>query len=445
MAKVNIKNMIVDKGERYAVAVAAALMVLLMGIGIYNLTDSPDPKEIVGAVDKSTQKINSTINSGGKIDPLPAFAKADYPDTVVKAGEMPNRFFDPINPPDKRRINPILLALVDMQADYVAGKILSYDIREQENGELEIGVIVARAGKKDNTDDKEARTAFLKDIGVRLTRNRPNPDNPRGWAGGAGMGLMGGPRPPGGGIMGGPSPMGMPMGASGAGIMGRGPIGPAVNLGMRGVGMTGGTAATQHDSAPRMGIEYVPLDPDKLEGKRLALTILPQRMIVVQAAFPYKAELEQIQTALRLEKLSDVLKVEDASPVFKGYVIERQVLTLDGKLDVDWQPLNVEEKYRETIYPRKFGDKEDDQFLQKVMLPPEHELTMPLPQLLMGDYPPNHLPQLQSAIQKMKALDKPVELTQGTDEPAQRGGAASTVPLIPAQWRLKASPTSAAP
>jgi hypothetical protein len=361
MAKVNIKNLLVDKGERYAVAVAAALMVLLIGIGIYNLVDATDPKEIVSQVDKNTQKINSTISGRGSIDPLPAYAKAEYSDNVVMAGPMPNLFFDPINPPDKRRINPILLALAEIQADYVPAKLLAYDIREQENGDLDIGVLVARATKKDGSDDKDVKSKFLDDLKIRMTRRRPIQNNPMGMAGG--LGIMGNPGPMG--IMGAPNPMGItggpPIGGASGRPGGMNPPGMMKPGGNTGMGFQGGT--THRDSSPRMGIEYVPLDPDKLVGKRLALTILPQRMVVIQAAFPYKAELEQIRIALRLEKLGDVLTTPDASPVFKGYVIERQVLTLDGKLDVDWQPLNVEDRYRETIYPRKFGDKEDDQYL----------------------------------------------------------------------------------
>jgi hypothetical protein len=169
------------------------------------------------------------------------------------------------------------------------------------------------------------------------------------------------------------------------------------------------------ETGERLGVEYVPLDPEKLEGKRLALTIYPQRMVVVHAAFPYKAQVEEIQKALRIEKdkASEVfnLVTNDDPPVrgpyFRGFVVERQILLPDGTVDVPWQPLDAEGNYRSTIFPRKVGDKEDDPSMAYVMLGEEHELDMPLPLLLSGGFPAVQLPGIKATIQKLSTLNKP--------------------------------------
>jgi len=413
MAKANFKTLMMAKGERYALYASIVLMLLFVGLGVMNLTSATDPAELTKKIEGHTNKITQTVNSpGGTVPELPAFAMGVHKHDLVKAGDSNNLLFDPISPPDSRRINPVVKSITEIQLDFVAAKILAYDIRDLENGDKEIGVLKYHARKTDMGRDKQKEAEFIKDYPARggkkapIKKPRPNP-NPMGMMGGAAGGMKG----DGGGIMGQPpGPMG---------LMGSPP--PAVGIkpgGMKGgPGMGGkGTEELAIDHGPRLGIEYVPLDAEKMEGKRPALTIYPQRMIVVQASFPYREQVEAIRQALHLDKINDVFNTPDATPVFKGLVVERQVLAPDGKViqfeGKDWAPLNFEEKYRETIFPRSVGEKEDDAtLLQYVMfLPPEQELVMPLPLLLTGSYAPLRLASIQQTIRKLQAINKPIDV-----------------------------------
>ena len=51
---------------------------------------------------------------------------------------------------------------------------------------------------------------------------------------------------------------------------------------------------------------YVEIDDKKLEGKRFALTVYPKRLVVLQASFPYKGQLEEIQKRRRPDSLKDI-------------------------------------------------------------------------------------------------------------------------------------------
>src|SRR5262249_5274185 len=97
----------------------------------------------------------------------------------------------------------------------------------------------------------------------------------------------------------------------------------------------------------------------------------------------------------------------DATPQFRGFVVERQILLPDGRVDVPWKNLDVEANYRETIFPRKYGDTDEEPGAQYVMLNEDHELTMPLPLLLSGKYPEVGLKSILSTVQKLSALKKP--------------------------------------
>jgi len=233
--------------------------------------------------------------------------------------EMPkplSPWFDPVPQMDRRRINPSVLDITEIQADLVRAKILAYDIRTGSEGRAEIGVLTKQINEK--------------------------------------------------------------------------------------------------DPAQRPLIDYIPFEPAKLEGKRPAYTIYPQRMILLQASFPYRAQVEEVQRALRLQSVENVLATPDTAPLFRGVVIERQMTRADG-IAGKREPLDVDDGYRKTIFPRKFGDLEEAAALKRVVLSEDHELVMPLPKLVSGEYPPCRLASIENAIRAMDAIkapprDKPIPL-----------------------------------
>ena len=470
MAKINVKALLVEKGERYAVYAAGGIMLLLMIVGIIKLGDAPNPQDLIKDIDGSAAKITSAVNNPkGDVPLLPDYATKHQVFVAVRGGTANSLFFDPINPPDNRRINPSVLPIFDIQADFIGAKILAYDIRITEDGEMRIGVMKLTSTKGEPTD-KSKHAEFINQL---QSKGGTRKKAPAGFNGNPGTGFMGHPMGqmgylgnPAAGIMG--NPMGQmgypanPMGQMGypanpmAGIMGNPasgfmgnpmgqmgfagrPPGPGIMgnpMGQMGYmggspgnypGGPGGNAAIE--SGDRYGIEYVTLDPEKLEGKRLALTIYPQRMVVIQAAFPYKAQVEEIRRALRLSATAEVFDpANDAVPLFRGFVIERQVLQPNGKVDIDWQPLNVEEKYRETIFRRTVSEQPERPEMQFVKLPEENQLVMPLPWLVSGGYAGLRLAPLLETIRKLQILNKPLELPKSTSKLKGEGDIFRTTP-----------------
>ena len=296
-------------------------------------------------------------------EPHPAERSAAAPPVTVAAPAPP--FFDPIVA-DTRRVNPKVLGVSAIQADFLWARILAYDILPTEDGRATIGVLNHKPPQP-KALDKESVTQFCKEIARRQAL--PRRPMPKG-------GPMGMP------------PMGLPPGPIG------GPMDPGFEPGLA------------IPTSGRFGVEYVPLDPEKLDGKRLALTLNPQRMVVVQAAFPLKAQLEETARALRLNQLSDVHTAASAAPAFRGFIVERQRVDRNGKAG-NWEPLDVNEQFAQTIHSRKLADLDEAPDLQSVMLPPEHELTMPLPRLFEDKYPDVRIPAIRDAIRTSMERNQP--------------------------------------
>jgi len=130
-------------------------------------------------------------------------------------------------------------------------------------------------------------------------------------------------------------------------------------------------------------LTYHPLDDEsQWKGKRPAQTLYPQQLVEIYASLPYKAQLENIREALRLDKVEDVLTTADAIPVFRGVQVERRVFNRSGRMILDWTPLNYEENYRQTIYQRSAADQIDDPSLDLVKLDPKFGLVLSEPLVL---------------------------------------------------------------
>jgi len=371
MAKPNLKNMIADKGERIALLAAGGIMLLLMLVGLLSLTDAPDTQKYIKDVEQGAATVKSAMGAkSGAITALPpeVLTKSIAQKEFLATGTR-HLFFDPIAPPDDRAINPIVLAVADIQATYVPAKVITYDIDERD-GKLFVGVLSHNPAKGEKVD-KDQATMFLNELkkrnGFKPPPKRNAPPN-------------GGEGPNGGGLF----------------LKGGGP---------------GGGVGAPIETGPRLDVEYIPFDPELLVGKRPAWTIYPQRMIVVYAEFPYKKQIQEIQKALRLKNEDEVFNIDKGldTPYFRGFVIQRQVAFSDGKIESSWRDLDFDGHYRSTIFPRKFGDIEEDPGNQLVMLHEDHELWMPLPILKSGKYPDIKLEGITNSIAAIKNLNKPPE------------------------------------
>jgi len=392
MNKVKMKNLLVDKGERYGLIAAGGFMLLFMILGVMELSGSPNPQtDWIIPVEKNANDVNKTINSAtpGTVKDLPEHIKNPPSPQAFKGSGTNNLFFDPFAPPDKRRVNPAVLALTGGQADYITARILSHDIRIGPGGVPLLGVLIKQKSK-DANNNNQMDTKFLDDLRRRYGKGGPRNQNPPPMGNG---GLGQGAAPPG------AAQPGMPQQGKRAGAPRR----------------EGGALV---DEGERMGIQYLPFDSEKLKEFREAWTIYPQRMVIIQAALPYKAQIEVIQNALRLQDPNDVFTAyrDETIPLFRGFVVQRQVLSLvDGKIEEDWADLDVDKNYRE-ISRRHVNDQEESPNTNYLLLPFNHYLVTPLPVLVGDKYPEIRIPELLTTIEKQKALNNPPEVPKAPSQ-----------------------------
>lgn len=153
-------------------------------------------------------------------------------------------------------------------------------------------------------------------------------------------------------------------------------------------------------------------------GDRLATKAEPRRMAIVTAAFPYRAQVEEFQSKLKLsspqavfnETVIDKSKPEGKQrwPSFKfaGIEVQRLVFGQDGRPKVGlngrplgWVDLNIEDPYKAVLLEnyRRFADESED--VEKYLLSVSRGLMMRLPAALDAD---KHYPELVSKLEKVQ-------------------------------------------
>jgi len=142
----------------------------------------------------------------------------------------------------------------------------------------------------------------------------------------------------------------------------------------------------------------------KLGGNRLAITIHPQKMVVLQGAFPYRAQLEKFKDALRYQSIKDLFAHADDLPTFNGVDLQRRIYKPNGDLIEDWQSIDLAANSQELRAVKLYYD-EDPTDVKRVMLHEDHQLVMPLPHAIAGKYPEMKLKSLKDSIEKQKKLD----------------------------------------
>lgn len=450
MAKAGGKDFLIEKGEKLGLGIAAGLGLLLLALGIMGLGNRPqDPDRYQRELKTKADALTATMNQP-TADILPVSADLARPATAepVKFAANVAAYFDATTPPDGRRTAPLVLSLTEGQADMVTLKIPATDIQfleRNESGEVtkfKVGVVATK--EKDKAEPGKFLADISKRFGKGMLRYRQNPGagtaggagmlgGPPGGAGalggpppgaggggmfGAGGGMIGGPPPGGGGMLGGPPPGagggmigGPPPGGGGFGGRGGGPPpgGPSFP------GAPGGLGGVQDE---RLEVKYLfgssdeEIDKEmaKVPGARLAITIQPQRMVVLQASFPYAAQLLNYARALRYKDVKELYAVPDDMPTFLGVDVQRRTYQMKGRereMIQDWTPVDPTTN-SQFLRAVAIGYKEDSLDLKRVMLHEDHLLVMPLPHEIAGKYPetnPPNLPTIKQAISKSKLQD----------------------------------------
>jgi hypothetical protein len=405
-----IQELLLAKGEKIALVGGIVGGLGLLALTFMEFGTTIKPPEKTKAFAAKAVQIQNTINT--EVDPktsdevvkvdtryqeLKKELNFDEIDTQPFLVSVP--YFDPIAQPTNLRINPIVRGPAEFQADVFNAKIYAYDIQDR-GGKLLVGTLDFR-----KTGNQTAPN--LKNFFNALRKGRKPP--PGGWQNNQGRPTS----PPvagggfGGGSPGGPPGRGGPGGGLGGGPGGGGGLGGGEEAGFgTGGGAAPGAGRTSFEAnGARMEVKYVDMDSDQdLQGKQLALSLYPQRMVILQASLPYKQELEDIRRALRLPTLNDVFSTEGAAPVYTGVDVQRRIVYPDGRV-AEWTDLKYQENFV-PIYQRKVMDMPEKPDLMWVMMPPSYRLTMPLPMVLNDEYPITKLPLIQQTIEKQKQLLK---------------------------------------
>ncbi|MBA4187969.1 MAG: hypothetical protein C0467_08110 [Planctomycetaceae bacterium] len=391
-SKGEFKQMLVAKGEFLAMGVAGLFLVIFLIWGASRWSGAKNPVEMAEKLDRQAENVQRKIRDPNVSDA--DLEEAKLPDWITKPFRNPvvpvelfattGPQFDPIAKPDTKKENPLVLPIGAYQVDLVRAPMKGFDITFDNAGTAKIGVIISKAVSE---QDKEKRKDFGKTIvkrgrqGVQAFQNQGNP-NPMG-----------------------PGPMG-------PGPMGPGPMGPGGKM-VGGVNPFGGSGEGFNANGQRMekALKYVPLDElDKaLEaGEVPAMTVIPLRMVILNAEIPYKKQVEEIKRALRLPSLEEAQRW---GPLFDGYEVQRKVSRIlpGGKADVfqDWSDYKFEDKYVELINARKLSDHFEDGYLSH-FIRYDMALALPLPALVpeLGSYPNIRLDAINATIKKMKDANR---------------------------------------
>jgi hypothetical protein len=420
--KVSPKDFLLKKGEWLLLGLGGLGLLILLISGVSTGTGAEDPEKVSGDMTRKANDLQTRVNTE-KQDPPPRPEWTKVLDTgkPVPPERFPfnNTLFDPVAKPDTKRENPMVYGIENYQVDLLRGPMKGIDVYF--DGPR--GFVAVKVNKEKGGLNREAIDRAIAE-GKKAKKGRrpaPRPAQPV-------------PMQPMAGFPGGPGP--------------QGPLGPQ---GPRGEG-PGGHGATIDPNAQRTEttIEYVPIEKveDALANqKSLALTVHPIRMVVVNATFPLKKELEEIKRAMRLPSLEHAAKYgphfgkvetekdEDGNLVtiekVPSFEVQRRVVRKlpNGKeLPVEEWPQDVNsiypirEVYEDRVYSKSLNDHVEDGYLP-YFIRYDEGLVMPLPELAseMGKavaYPPIDIPEILQTIAKMKK--KPVE--KGEFEKRFQGG-----------------------
>jgi hypothetical protein len=136
--------------------------------------------------------------------------------------------------------------------------------------------------------------------------------------------------------------------------------------------------------------------------------MVPVRMVMVTASFPYKEELERFRQALRrrsLNELLNLLRSNEAFWRFTALEIQRQVLTPDGRVKTPWEDYTSQLRQPVEFLLRRVGEGEpDDQKLTNFEGIIVKGLAMPRLPLAKGQYPELDIPGIKETVATMEKL-----------------------------------------
>jgi hypothetical protein len=452
MAKPNFQEILLQKGDKIALAAGGVLALLLAVLGIVSFAGAESPSGTVTKFKSATDNVSRGLKSEGESAPeLPIWVNKSSTSKAMPmdAFALIGKPFEPIHQPDTRRTNPQVMPVVSSQVDLIRGPMRALDIYIDGAGAervVRMGVLKekSKAGTE-NLASKAMTDAALKRLNAgsraqsktgTINRPRPGMGGPGGapGMGGPGMGGPGGGAPGMGGAgMGGPGGgapgMGGPGGGSGfGGGEGGSEGGGGFAGGMPGMpGMGGGTGGGFASAARSdLAVEYATPEDVQSKGLQLAETVYPLRGVLIHAAFPLKEQLEEIRRSLRARDIYEAISLSSAvvdgvamtGPVFRGFEVERRRIGRDGT-PTEWSVFDHENEYFREISTRVWANAPDageiGYFMKQGDQSYRQRLMAPLPALAdnLAEYPRLRMKPIQDTITKLKEQGKqPPTLTE---------------------------------
>jgi hypothetical protein len=390
--KIDFKQLLLEKGEKYGLIAGGALMVLLIVWGIIAATKSVDTEGRAKELGEGAKTIKNRIATGpaGDVPQLESWVLKPvvYPPIDSKK-HMNGPYFVDSGLDSLKRGNPVIYGPTEFQVDLIRDPIFVYGFtRALKNGQDVIEQIYVGREAKKGTNTK------MDTAGKYKGRARPAKSGPMGGGGPMG-GIGGGPMGGIGGPMGG---IGGPMGGFGGGLMG------GIGGGFPGAPGAGGSGGASQEVTRELVL--VPIEEYlKNNGKYTpAQFIRPMRAIVVTASFPWKQQLTEYQKQLRFNTLADLMNSAGDQPQFKGFKVKRRITAPDGKVGA-WEDFDWLDKYEPIFVEKILEDHQDPPELAAVIPPEETRLCIPLPKLVRGDYPkpdPAKLPSIERTLTAIK-------------------------------------------
>ena len=445
-AKKSGAGFFLEKGEKLILGVGIGLTGLLLLLGVMSLSDVQDPKKMIADLTTHAQRVNKEVEDNDtQIEPLPPWVTTPPGLKYVGSDQFPlaNPPFEPVHQPNMLKENPRVLTPVSSQIDTLRFPMRSLDVTVTPDNETLIGVLTTAPKKELNPDAVKMSLSLLT---RRLAQSKPGakkpPPPPRPPVPGF---------PPGGGLPGGIPTGGFPGGEGGEPGFGSGfPLGG------------------QRDDR---SVSYK--TPQEIAGGSytMAETVYPLQAVMVQAAFPMQAQIEEIKRALRLRSAQDALAAAQAAgpPMasqpaggfvlggpqqpaggeggaggapgvnpalsvgiqFAGFEVQKRTITASGE-DYGWAPFDHVDAYVTAIYSRYRDFDPDDPYLTP-FLRYDQMMAEPLPQLAegLGKYPPLRLPQIVKAINDMKAAMVTVPNPTEFEMRFRKAAASTNNPFLP--------------
>lgn len=367
------KQFLIEKGERIALGVAVAIALLLVGFGfIVRTARSVGGPDRANLLDEFRKKGEGNL---ARSEPKPDLGVVP-PDLIAAVNvqpldpslyQVPYQYFYPPPPEDVKWRKPLVEAPDEFDAQVVRTQVMSYWFI---NDFKQIMVRVPH-DTKDRHTSEEADKELAKSAGRRY-RAVSGRNNQLAAA------LLAARRGAAGGEGGGPAAMNQSRNI---------PLSGAANW------------------------EIKPVDLDKVEdvGAPPAMQVIPYRMVVVSAAFPYRKQIEDFRRALRYSSVADMFGDKTHEPVieFTGLNVKRRTLSLDGRqVKKDWEVVDLEGAYKQMRFLAVATQPEDEEMKHYGVIVtqiPATRLVRPLPYAAHGaQYPKPDLPSLAKTLEEQK-------------------------------------------